>query len=115
MGENILSYLKKGELFGEMGVITGKKRIANITCFTDVELLVMSGSDFWKAANQYPAILKNIILILSDRLNAQNLRTSARRRASLNLNVSQKEALDHFFSFIEKQNRREDLPEGYGV
>ncbi|MBW1895179.1 MAG: cyclic nucleotide-binding domain-containing protein [Deltaproteobacteria bacterium] len=105
MGENILSYLKKGELFGEMGVITGKKRVANTTCFTDVELLVMSGPDFWKAANQYPAILKNIIFILSDRLNAQNLRTGARRRASLNLNVSQKEALDNFFSFIEEQNQ----------
>ena len=105
MGENILSYLKKGDLFGEMGVITGRKRTANITCFTDVELLVMSGSDFWKAANQYHEILKNIISILSDRLNAQNLRTSARRRVSLNLNVMQKEALDYFFSFIEQQNR----------
>ncbi len=105
MGENILSYLKKGELFGEMGVITGKNRTANITCFTDAELLVMSGPDFWKAANQYHGILKNIITILSDRLNAQNLRTSAQRRASLNLNAAQKQTLDYFFTFIEKQNR----------
>lgn len=105
MGENILSYLKKGDLFGEMGIITGKKRIANITCFTDVELLVMTGPDFWRAANQHPGILKNIIAILSDRLNAQNLRTSARGRASLNLNDSQRKTLGHFFSSIEQQNR----------
>ncbi|MFH1488875.1 MAG: cyclic nucleotide-binding domain-containing protein, partial [Pseudomonadota bacterium] len=105
MGENILSYLGEGDLFGEMGVITGEKRTTNITCFTDVELLVMSGEDFWAAAHKHPAILKNIISILSDRLTTQNLRVRARKRGGLNLNQRQREALDSFYGFLEKENR----------
>lgn len=105
MGENVLSYLKKGDLFGEMGVVTGRKRSANITCFTDVGLLVMSGEDFWKVANRYPAILKNIISILSERLVAQNLRARPRKRTSLNLHKNQRDALDYFYWYVESQNQ----------
>jgi CRP-like cAMP-binding protein len=105
MGENILSYLGEGDLFGEMGVISGGKRTTNITCFTDVELLVMSGEDFWTAAHNSPAILKNIISILSDRLATQNLRARARKRGGLNLNRRQRDALDSFYGFLGTQNR----------
>lgn len=41
MSDNFLSFLKPGELFGEMGVITGNRRAANITCTADTQLLVM--------------------------------------------------------------------------
>lgn len=105
MGENILSYLKRGDLFGEMGVITGHKRAANITCFTDVELLSMSGADFWKVAEQYQVILKNIIFILTDRLVARNIGKKAKSRASLNLDSTQRESLEYFCRFIESQSR----------
>ena len=104
-GENVLSYLKKGDLFGEMAVVTGRRRSVNITCFTDVGLLVMSREDFWKVANRYPTILKNIISILSERLVAQNLRARPRKRTSLNLRKSQRDALDYFYWFVESQNQ----------
>lgn len=105
MGENILSYLNEGELFGEMGVITGKKRAANISCSTDVELLSMSKDDFWEVADRYHVVLKNIIASLSERLVAQNERRRIHKRASLNLEEKQRKKLNRFYRFIEAQNK----------
>jgi CRP-like cAMP-binding protein len=105
MGENILSYLSEGDLFGEMGIITKNRRVANITCFTDVEVLVMSGEDFWKIAEKHSIVLKNIIATLSERLVAQNIGKRAQKRAPLNLNDKQREALKNFYRFIRDQNQ----------
>lgn len=105
MGENILSFLKPGELFGEMGVITGNKRTANITCTADTRLLVISDRDFWGITETHPIVLKNIIAILSERLVASNEGKGARRRTPLNLSSHQNEQIQRFYRFIERQSR----------
>ncbi|MEW6667619.1 MAG: cyclic nucleotide-binding domain-containing protein [Thermodesulfobacteriota bacterium] len=105
MGENILSFLRPGELFGEMGVITGNPRAANITCTADTRLLIMSDKDFWGITEKHPIVLKNIIGILSERLVAQNEGRGARRRAPLNLSKLQRDRIECFYRFIDRQSR----------
>lgn len=106
LGENILTYLKEGQLIGEMGVISGNRRAANIICNTDVELLHMTGSDFWKIANKYNIILKNIISILSERLAVQNEGRKSSGRAPLNLSPEQRKELDYFYGHIDEHSRK---------
>lgn len=104
MGDNILSFLRPGELFGEMGVITGNRRTANITCTADTQLLVMSDTDFWGITEKHPIILKNIVAILSERLVAQNEGKGVRRRAPLNLSDRQKDCIERLYRFIDAQS-----------
>ena len=105
MGENILSFLRPGELFGEMGVITGNRRTANITCTADTRLLVISDKDFWGITETHPIVLNNIIAILSERLVARNEGKGARRRAPLNLSSHQQDRIERFCRFIDRQSR----------
>jgi CRP-like cAMP-binding protein len=105
MGENILTYMKSGELIGEMGVITGNERSANVLTCIDCEILSMSYNDFWDIARKYDVILTNIIRILSDRIIFLNEGKKSRTRASLNLDTAQKNILKDFHDYIEGCNQ----------
>jgi CRP-like cAMP-binding protein len=104
LGENILTSLKSGELIGEMGVITGNARSANVIASVESEILSMSYNDFWGIAHKYDVILTNIIRILSDRIVALNEGKKTRAHAMLNLDVSQQNSIKTFYDYIERYN-----------
>ncbi len=44
--EIVLAHLQKGDFFGEIAVLTGEERSANVVAMDDCELLVLSQEDF---------------------------------------------------------------------
>jgi len=65
----------------------------------------MLDKDFWRITEKHPIVLKNIIAILSDRLVARNESRGARRRAPLNLSNRQRDRIERFYRFIDRQSR----------
>ena len=44
--EIVLAYLKQGEFFGELAILTGEERSANVVATSDCRLLALSEADF---------------------------------------------------------------------
>jgi CRP-like cAMP-binding protein len=59
--------LGPGEVFGEMGVVTGKHRNATVTATTDVRLIVMFGPEFSGVAEEIAEIKQGIAAIIAKR------------------------------------------------
>ena len=59
--------LGPGEVFGEMGVVTGEHRNATVTATTDVRLIVMFGPEFSGVAEEIDEIKQGIAAIIARR------------------------------------------------
>jgi|GEM_PF-341658 len=59
-GEKILRVLSDGEIFGEVGLLTGGERTASVRALTDVELLSISAERFSEQVRREPG-LKNAL------------------------------------------------------
>lgn len=101
MGEHVLAYLKAGESFGEMGVVTKEKRSSNIIAEAGSEILALDENTFWKIADSHPMINKNIIAILCERIIMRHDGPVAGGRSPLNLLNHQKEILENFRGIIK--------------
>ena len=66
--EVILSILKDGDSFGEMSLLTGEKRSANVTSIEKSELLILQRDDFLNLLNSYPQISIFLLKDLSKKL-----------------------------------------------
>lgn len=66
--EAILSLLKEGDFFGEMSLLDGKERSANVVALRASELYELSRDDFQEYVQEYPKTLLNILQMLSERL-----------------------------------------------
>jgi len=81
--EVILTLLGAGECFGEMGLIDGSPRSADVVATADVECRVIGRSLFEDIGKLLPAlkakILNEIALQLCDRLRQANIEISALR------------------------------------
>jgi len=64
----IISSLGKGEIFGEMGALTGKKRNANAMAADFTELIVIEKVAVEAALKSSPPLISNITKLLIDRL-----------------------------------------------
>jgi len=64
----ILSYLSKGDIFGEMAIFGGGARSATATAIEPCRILLISSSDFRKFASKNVNILLKIIATLTARL-----------------------------------------------
>ena len=60
--------LQSGDFFGEMSLIDGEPRSATIRAITDVELLVVDRSHFWRLLDEAPDLLRRILVVLSRRV-----------------------------------------------
>ena len=70
--ETILSILKEGDFFGEMGVLDGSPRSATIKAHREVEVAILSRNDFLNLLGKSPQLAVSLVLALSARLRATN-------------------------------------------
>lgn len=70
--EAILSLLNDGDFFGEMALLDGKGRSANVVCLRASELYELSREDFLRYVEVHPRALINILQQLSERLRNMN-------------------------------------------
>jgi CRP/FNR family transcriptional regulator/CRP/FNR family cyclic AMP-dependent transcriptional regulator len=60
--------LHPGDFFGEMSLLDGEPRSATITATTDVRLLVVDRSRFWRLLDEAPDLVRRILVVLSRRV-----------------------------------------------
>jgi CRP/FNR family cyclic AMP-dependent transcriptional regulator len=66
--EIILDTLETGSFFGEMSLVDGEARSANVSCTKKSNLLKLSRREFLKAVRSYPSIAINVMTELCVRL-----------------------------------------------
>ena len=62
------SQLQPGDFFGEMSLVDGEPRSATIVATTDLRLLVVDRSHFWRLLDETPELIRRILTILSRRV-----------------------------------------------
>ncbi|GAB4243243.1 MAG: hypothetical protein OHK005_07500 [Candidatus Methylacidiphilales bacterium] len=65
-----------GSLLGEMGVLTGQPRSADLVAASDIHVLRMEAADFLRAVDSHPAIMRAMIRDLCGKLDAMNTRST---------------------------------------
>ncbi|MCB0323610.1 MAG: Crp/Fnr family transcriptional regulator [Bdellovibrionales bacterium] len=70
--EIVLANLDKGEFFGEISVLTGEDRSANVVATTDCRLLVFPADEFKRHVSQYPGLAFAMMKELALRLRASS-------------------------------------------
>lgn len=60
--------LLPGDFFGEMSLLDGEPRSATVTALTDLRLLVVERSHFWRLLNETPDLVRRILVTLSRRV-----------------------------------------------
>lgn len=66
--EVILAILSEGDFFGEMSLLDGHTRSANVTAIDDSELLVIRREEFLQMLHDYPQIAINLLKELAQRI-----------------------------------------------
>jgi CRP-like cAMP-binding protein/Fe-S-cluster-containing dehydrogenase component len=70
-GEFVLTYLSRGDFFGEIGLLGGGLRTATCVALDHVEVLRISGDDFRKMVELFPSVRQSLEKIAAER-RAQN-------------------------------------------
>ncbi|MGE0612865.1 MAG: Crp/Fnr family transcriptional regulator, partial [Hyphomicrobiales bacterium] len=70
--EAMLAILGSGDVIGEMGLVDGQPRSADVTALKDCTLAFLATRDFNRFADANPAVYRHILLIVSSRLRASN-------------------------------------------
>ncbi len=70
LSEKVIAYLGRGDLLGEMGLITGESRPVTARLETTSEFLVLQKKDFEDLCRQRPNFLLHVMRVLSRRLLA---------------------------------------------
>src|SRR5207302_4450951 len=83
VGRRTVARLRRGEVVGEMSLITGEPRSATVVANVPTELLVLNRDTFASLLVKYPTILANLNRILSRRLAERNLRHASRGRGTV--------------------------------
>lgn len=74
--EVILSSLGPGEFFGDMSLLDGEPRSANVTTLTETEALVLRRPDFLRAVRTHPSIAVHLMVALAERLRRADHQTA---------------------------------------
>jgi ATP-binding cassette subfamily B protein len=72
-GARHLRTLKRGDFFGEIGLVASVPRTASVTTGTPVELLFVSGKDFKKMLSDSPTLALKVLEALGNRLQTTSL------------------------------------------
>src|SRR5262245_55369222 len=62
------SQLQPGDFFGEMSLVGGEPRSATIVATTDLRLLIVDRSHFWRLLDETPDLVRRMLTILSRRV-----------------------------------------------
>ncbi|MFN0071969.1 MAG: patatin-like phospholipase family protein [Chloroflexota bacterium] len=79
-GSSTLAQLGPGQIFGEMAILMGKPRTAEIRALTSTTTYGLSVSKFFAIAGQFPTILLNIGRVLATRLSLTTRGEAKRQR-----------------------------------
>jgi len=74
-GELVLAYLSRGDYFGEIGLLGSGLRTATCTALDHVELVKISGEDFWEMVGRFSGVRAGLEAVAGERqaANAQRL------------------------------------------
>jgi CRP/FNR family cyclic AMP-dependent transcriptional regulator len=75
--EVILAMLGPGEMVGEMSLVDNLNRSASVTTLESSTLVWMDRATFWHQLHQIPALMGNMVTLLSRRLRLANTRLQA--------------------------------------
>ncbi len=96
--EVILAMLNEGEFFGEMALLDGESRSANVIALEETEVLTLNREDFLVVLHDYPQIAIQLLKEMVDRL-----RKSDRQIASLSLSDAEKRIALCIIRFADEQ------------
>ena len=96
--EVILAMLNEGDFFGEMSLLDGESRSANVIALEETKVLTLDRNDFIAVVNDYPQIAVQLLKEL-----ARRLRKSDRQIASLSLSDAEKRIALCIIRFADEQ------------
>ena len=96
--EVILAMLNEGEFFGELALLDGESRSANVIALEETEVLTLNREDFLVVLHDYPQIAIQLLKEMADRL-----RKSDRQIASLSLSDAEKRIALCIIRFADEQ------------
>lgn len=96
--EVILAMLNEGDFFGEMSLLDGESRSANVIALEKTKVLTLDRNDFIAVVNDYPQIAVQSLKEL-----ARRLRKSDRQIASLSLSDAEKRIALCIIRFADEQ------------
>ena len=96
--EVILAMLNEGDFFGEMSLLDGESRSANVIALEKTKVLTLDRNDFIAVVNDYPKIAVQLLKEL-----ARRLRKSDRQIASLSLSDAEKRIALCIIRFADEQ------------
>lgn len=70
--ETILSFLERGDFFGEMSLIDGEPRSASVRTVTDAQMMIIHRESFLTLIRQTPEIAMSLLSEMSKRLRKAN-------------------------------------------
>lgn len=70
--ETILSFLERGDFFGEMSLIDGEPRSASVRTVTDAQLMIIHRESFLKLIRETPELSMALLSEMSKRLRKAN-------------------------------------------
>ena len=83
--EVILAILTAGEFFGEMSLLDGEARSANVLALEETKVLALNGNDFMATLEEYPRVSIQLLKELTIRLRKSDIQI-----ASLTLSDAEK-------------------------
>ena len=96
--EVILAMLNEGEFFGEMALLDGESRSANVIALEETEVLTLNREDFLVVLHDYPQIAIQLLKEMAHRW-----RKSDRHIASLSLSDAEKRIALCIIRFADEQ------------
>ena len=96
--EVILTMLNAGDFFGEMSLLDGESRSANVIALEETEVLTLIREDFLVVLHDYPTIAIQLVKEMAGRL-----RKSDRQIASLSLSDAEKRITMCIIRFADDQ------------
>lgn len=96
--EVILAMLNAGDFFGEMSLLDGESRSANVIALENTEVLSLNRNDFLDVLNDYPKIAIQLLKEMTSRL-----RKSDRQIVSLSLSDAEKRIALCIVRFADEQ------------
>ncbi|MBA65516.1 MAG: Crp/Fnr family transcriptional regulator [Candidatus Marinimicrobia bacterium] len=96
--EVILAMLNAGDFFGEMSLLDGEARSANVIALEKTEVLILNRHDFLEVLHNYPQIAIQLLKEMTSRL-----RKSDRQIVSLSLSDAEKRIALCIIRFADEQ------------
>ncbi len=70
--EVIFAFLKEGDIFGELSILDGRERSANVVALEDTEVYILERNEFLKVMVGYPALSVQLLQELARRIRSSD-------------------------------------------